>query len=337
MKNVSIDSIYILLVLFGFSMALTKEVKALNNNIITSEISGYAVILLVEVKQASPMKWEDDHGNELNEQRKVYMSLKLVKQFKGPKLREQNQSFEIYVIQFRPKNGRFSGNYGPWSNYDFDGNKQILLFCKQQDSREPLDTTIAQGCELMIQEPDHAYPHAIEDIKKLYSLTKLTDYPNILMSDKLQKDIFNIRNQIGPLMARFLIEQYTAIGHSNYEFFIRLLSNPDTAAMFRHIVMSHFVDGLMLSDDIQIDVRLQLVRAMANIMSEPEDLVKVLQESITQAYFYSVVFGPVAKPYFPASRVFPDQNERKLYASLIIKHVMDNDKKKHLEKWFVTD
>jgi hypothetical protein len=332
-----IISIFSLLLVCGFATVPNKEDASMNETIVSSEISRYDVILLMEIRRATPQAWRPDPANDLNEQRRVHLTLHLVERFKGAELAKPRQSFEIDVTQRRPISGRIANDYGPWSNCDFDGNPQILVFCNPPAPDAALEKTIAQGCEILVQEPDPAYPFAVENVRKATLLLQREDFPREFKSVELQNTIINQRQQLGPLMARFLIEQMESLVPPETSLLFRLLEAPDTTALFRHVVLAHLVEELSLAEDPQVDRRIRLVRTMAAILKEPSATARVLQESIGQAYFYTVIFNESRKPYFAASRAFPDENERRSYASLIAKQAMEDEKKQQINQWLTEE
>lgn len=298
-----------------------------------SEINAYEVIVLLEITESHPDAWVADPTNSLNQKRGNEVSACVWEWLKGNPLLHKGSSLKFSVVQTWPISGRIADYYGPWSGIDLQSLPRVLVFTNRPAPQANLEQMFIH-CGLVIQIPSPAYPYAVEDVRLAESLMQKPKFPQLLATPGFREMMTERRKTAGPLLARFMIDMVSREAHQvGPALFYEIIESSDAEGMFRAVLLTYLAEQMALIEDLPIDERVRLVRAMVRILREPPESAKVLQEGIEQADLCNIIFDASGRPYISADQVFPDKKERSSIITDIRRAEFPDDQRERLVEW----
>jgi hypothetical protein len=245
-----------------------------------------------------------------------------------------DQAFQAGLPQLRHRTGRIMEGLGPWSLIGLEPGKRVLAFADPPASSRGLDQCLETATRLAIRLPDASYPFALEDVSLGTTLKRRPRFPAILGERETQAELLALRERMGPIMARFLVDAANAEGWARVaDLIYGLIEAGDAVPLLRAELLRHVVDRIGLEDDFPLRDRVRLARALVRMLKEPPATSGVLHERVLQTDLRAVLLDESEQPLFKVAEAVPDAKEREALVRALADLEADDEVKQQVTAW----
>ena len=300
-----------------------------------SEFIRHEFVALLELSRVSWGEWEPE-APPFSQRRQGELEATVKALYKNPFAPvKEGVRVGSTVVERRPARGRLWGaDPGVWSRNPPVVGQRRLVFCTRPRAPATVGPTLAEGCELSIVLGDKAFPHALEDMQAIQSLVGRGDFPACLGGSEARRELQGRGATIGPILGRFLVAASERLSASERdELLLPLLTMSKASLALRRELLYRLVSSLPGEEAAPHESRLRLLRAVLELLEEPEATAAPLHQNLAESYLHALLFHHVDEPYVPLEQAFPQASERERFKRVLARYALSPQTRQRVERW----